>query len=118
MSIEWANIHTHILQLEQEGWVTRTCRRLDPERQQAVIPAILDEAEEKGPAAINIKQVAERAGVSIGSLYQYFDNREGLLTFAIELCVRLVKDAFNQYREALAAMPLREALAAYLMVRP
>ena len=115
MSIEWANIHTHILQLEQEGWVTRTFRRLDPERQQAVITAILDEAEEKGPAAINIKQVAERAGVSIGSLYQYFDNREGLLTFAIELCVRLVKDAFNQYRAALAAMPLREALAAYLM---
>jgi AcrR family transcriptional regulator len=115
MSIEWANIHTHILQLEQAGRVTRTFRRLDPERQQAVITAILDEAEAKGPAAINIKQVAERAGVSIGSLYQYFNNREGLLAFATELCVRLVKDAFNQYREALAAMPLREALAAYLM---
>jgi AcrR family transcriptional regulator len=115
MSIEWANIHTHILQLEQAGLVTRTFRRLDPERQQAVITAILDEAEEKGPAAINIKQVAERAGVSIGSLYQYFNNREGLLTFAIELCVRLVKDAFDQYRAALAAMPLREALAACLM---
>src|SRR5512136_2512922 len=114
MSIEWANIYTHILQLEQEGRVTRTFRRLDPERQQAVITAILDEADEKGPAAINIKRVAERAGVSIGSLYQYFNNRDGLLAFAVELSVRLVRDAFNQYRAVLAAMPLREALAAYL----
>jgi AcrR family transcriptional regulator len=115
MNIEWSNIYAHILQLEQEGLVTRTFRRLDPERQQAVITAILDEAEEKGPAAINIKQVAKRAGVSIGSLYQYFNNREGLLTFAIELCIRWVKDAFNQYRAELAALPLREALAAYLI---
>jgi AcrR family transcriptional regulator len=103
------------LRLEQEGLVTRTFRRLDPERQQAVISAILDEAGEHGPISINIKRVAERAGISIGSLYQYFNNREGLLTFAVELCVRLVTDAFDEYRPALAAMPLREALAAYLM---
>lgn len=112
---EWTRIHTHILKLEQEGLVTRTFRRLDPERQQAVISAILDEANEHGPASINIKRVAERAGVSIGSLYQYFNNREGLLAFAVELCVRLVMDIFDQYRPMLAAMPLRDALAAYLM---
>ena len=107
-------IHTHILKLEQEGLVTRTFRRLDPERQQAVITAILDEAGERGPTSINIKQVAERAGISVGSLYQYFNNREGLLAFTVELCVRLVSDAFGEYRSTLAAMPLREALTAYL----
>jgi AcrR family transcriptional regulator len=112
---EWTHIHVHILRLEQVGLVTRTFRRLDPERQQVVITAILDEASEHGPTSINIKRVAERAGVSTGSLYQYFNNREGLLTFAVELCVRLMTDAFNEYRPALAAMPLREALEAYLM---
>jgi AcrR family transcriptional regulator len=111
---DWAQIHTLVLKLEQAGWVTRTFRRLDPERQQAVIAAILDEAGEYGPTSINIKRVAERAGVSIGSLYQYFGSREGLMTFTVELCVRLVTDTFNQYRSALAAMPLQEALAAYL----
>ena len=110
----WTHIHAHILELEQEGWVTRTFRRLDPDRQQAIIAAILDEAGERGPTSISIKRVAERAGVSIGSLYQYFRNRAGLMTFTIELCVRLVTGTFDEYRSVLAAMPLREALTAYL----
>jgi len=111
---EWAEIHTHIFELEQEGLVTRTFRRLDPGRQQAVLAAILDEAVERGPASLNIKQVAERAGVSVGSLYQYFQNRDGLVTFAVELCARYLVDQFNGYRPLLVSMPLREGLAAYL----
>ena len=112
---DWPQIHSHILQLEQEGLVTRTFRRLDPERQQGILFAILDEAVEKGPTALNIKHVARRAGVSVGSLYTYFPNREGMLAFAVELCVRFVTDAFTEFRPLLLAMPLREALAAYLM---
>ena len=104
---EWEKIHTHILRLEQQGLVTRTFRRLDPERQQAVITAILEEANEHGPTSINIKRVAERAGVSTGSLYQYFNSREGLLKFAVEMVVRLVADAFNEYSSLLSSMPLR-----------
>ena len=111
---DWTQIHTHILQFEQEGLVTRTFRRLDPERQQAILNAILDEAIEKGPTSLNIKQVAERAGVAVGSLYTYFGSREGLLDFAIELCVRYMTDAFNSYRPYLLALSLRQALAAYL----
>lgn len=111
---DWTQIHTHILQLEQEGLVTRTFRRLDPERQQAVLMAILDEAVEKGPTALNIKRVAERAGVSVGSLYTYFPNREGMLAFAVKLCVRFVSDAFDEFRPYLLDLPLREALTAYL----
>ncbi len=114
MVMDWTQIYTYILQLEQEGLVSRTFRRLDPERQQAVLLAILDEAAAKGPAAINIKEVAGRAGVSVGSLYTYFPNREGMLAFAVELCVRFVTDAFREYQPFLAALPLREALAAYL----
>ncbi len=111
---DWSQIQTHILQFEQEGLVTRTFRRLDPHRQQAVLSAILDEAIEKGPTAINIKEVAARAGVAVGSLYSYFGNRDGLLDFAVELCVRYVTDMFNYYSTYLEQMPLREALAAYL----
>ncbi|NOH01969.1 MAG: TetR/AcrR family transcriptional regulator [Chloroflexi bacterium] len=115
MSSEWNNFQPHILQLEKEGKVTRTFRRLDPERQQAVINAILEEATERGPASLNIKEIARRAGVAVGSLYQYFPNRDGLLDFAIELCVRHTTDLFQQFRPMLASMPLRDALSAYLM---
>jgi AcrR family transcriptional regulator len=112
---DWTNFQPFILQLEQEGKVTRTFRRLDPERQQAVINAILEEAAEKGPATLNIKEIARRGNVSIGSLYQYFPNRDGLLDFAIELCVRYSIGIFQEYTPVLAAMPLKEALNAYLM---
>ena len=111
---DWSEFQPYLLQLEQEGLVTRTFRRLDPERQSAILNAILAEAAERGPASLNIKLVAQRAGVSIGSLYQYFQDRDTLLAFAVEMCVRYTKDAFEQYRPYLAAMPLREALAAYL----
>lgn len=111
---EWTQIQNHILELEREGVVTRTFRRLDPERQQAIVDAILGEALEKGPAAINIKKVAERADVAIGSLYQYFNNRNGLLEFSTRLCVSLLTDAFDQFRPMLAALPLRDAFYYYL----
>ncbi len=111
---EWKQITARILEFEQAGLVTRTFRRLDPQRQQAVLAALLDEAIEKGPAAINIKQVAERAGVAIGSLYQYFGSREGLLNFAIELCVSYMTDMFEMYKPMLLEMPLAEGLTVYL----
>lgn len=111
---EWTQIHAIILELERDGVVTRTFRRLDPQRQQVIVQAILDEALEKGPASINIKKVAERAGVALGSLYQYFGNRDGLLEFSTRLCVHLLTSAFDQFRPMLAALPLREALTYYL----
>jgi AcrR family transcriptional regulator len=113
---DWSDFQSYIQQLEQEGLVTRTFRRLDPARQQAVLNAILEEATEKGPASLNIKEIAWRAEVAVGSLYQYFPNREGLLDFAILLCVRTMTDMFALSRPYLAAMPLREALNAYLTV--
>jgi len=112
---DWTQIHTYILKFEQEGVVTRTFRRLDPERQQAIVEAILDEAIERGPTSINIKQVAERAGVAVGSLYQYFNNREGLLAFATRLSTSLMTNAFQLIEPYLRDMPLRDALRAYLM---
>ena len=112
---DWNDLPTHIHDLERQGVVTRTFRRLDPERQEEVVNAILEEAAEKGPASLNIKQVAERAKASIGSLYQYFGSREGLLRFAISLVVRTVVGLFKLSRPYLVAMPLREALKAYLI---
>ncbi len=112
---DWLYFQPYISQLEQEGIVTRTFRRLDPDRQEAIFNAILEEAVEKGPASLNIKEIAHRAGVSVGSLYQYFPNRDGLLKFAVELCTRSTIAMFQEYKPIMAAMPLKEAISAYLM---
>src|SRR5512138_890014 len=111
---EWIYFQPYISQLEGEGKVTRTFRRLDPERQEAVFNAIMEEATEKGPASLNIKEIARRAEVSVGSLYQYFPNRDGLLDFAVELCTRSTIAMFQEYKPMMDAMPLQDALSAYL----
>jgi AcrR family transcriptional regulator len=109
-------LQAQILELEKSGLVTRTFRRLDPERQEAVVNAILEEAAEKGPAAISIKQVAERAEASVGSLYQYFGSRSGLMQFAVKFVVRSIVGLFKLGQPYLMHMPLREALKSYLTV--
>ncbi len=52
-------------------------------RSLALVTALVDAAQEllveQGLTAVTTKRVAQRAGVSIGSLYQYFADREGLV---------------------------------------
>ncbi len=116
---QYIDFNRMILDLESAGKVTRTFRRLDGERQWVVINALLEEAGEHGPQAMNIKRVAARAGVAVGSLYQYFGSRDGLLDFAIELVVRIFRDGIEIYRSYLASLPepprLVEAIEAYGM---
>jgi AcrR family transcriptional regulator len=103
-----------IQHLEQKGLVTRTFRRLDIARQMTIITAIMQESSLHGPAGMNIKKIATRAGVSIGSLYQYFNNKEGLLNFAIELAVQQTVESFNTFLPYLDQLTFKEAYSIYL----
>ncbi len=105
-----------MLALEQRGAVTRTFRRLDPERQMAVIAAILGAAADAGPHGVGVRAVAARARMSVGSLYQYFPDRRGMVGAAAEIAGGLLAAEFGQYHDALAALPLREALICYVCV--
>ena len=101
--------------LENEDSVTRTFRRLDPERRQAVLDALFEEAAEKGPGRLNIKQIAERSGASIGSLYQYFGNRENLVHFLVKIAVRSMVELLHMCSASYKGMSVREALRSYLV---
>ncbi|RPJ59623.1 MAG: TetR/AcrR family transcriptional regulator [Dehalococcoidia bacterium] len=101
--------------LENEDSVTRTFRRLDPLRRQAVLDALFEEAAEKGPSRLNIKQVAERSGASIGSLYQYFGSRENLVRFLIKVVVGSMVSLLRMSSTSLRDVPFREALRYYLV---
>ncbi len=57
-------------------------------RSKATLAAILEGAArilaEAGPRAVTTNRIAARAGVSVGSLYQYFPNRSAVLRALIE----------------------------------
>ena len=66
-------------------------------RSRAVVDAIMTAVDEmiqrvdEDVSAISVQKVAERAGVGIGSLYDYFSNRDSLLG---ELVARVTRDNF------------------------
>lgn len=50
----------------------------------AIVEAAAQVLEREGPAGFNTSRVAERAGVSIGTLYQYFPDKQAILLAAAE----------------------------------
>lgn len=55
-------------------------------------------------------RVAERAGVSVGTLYQYFQNRESLITLVIERYLNEFGSLVEQKCQALIGRPLDHAV--------
>jgi AcrR family transcriptional regulator len=49
---------------------------------EAIVEAAAQILERHGPEALNTNAVAERAGVSIGTLYQYFPDKQAILIAA------------------------------------
>ena len=80
---------------------------------QVIVEAAARLLEREGASGFNTNSVAEIAGVSIGSLYQYFPNKDAIIRALIERQAKLV--AVNA-GAALAAGGLDQALTALVEV--
>jgi len=65
---------------------------------------------EQGFEAANTNQIAERAGISIGSLYQYFPNKDALILDVQKLHHEEVLATVTGAMETTGSLPLREAV--------
>lgn len=68
----------------------------------AILDATLFVIEEEGAEAFTTNRVAEVAGISVGSLYQYFRNKEMLIAGVIE---RGIMDSASTLRDAFRENP-------------
>lgn len=94
--------------------MARPPRKPRQERSKATVEAIVDAGfhvvAERGLAATTTQHIADRAGIGIGSFYEYFPNKEAVFT---ELFNRLTADTARLIREespALVRMEIRDAI--------
>lgn len=63
-----------------------------------------------GSQNLTTKKIAEVAGISIGSLYQYFPNKESVLAAVMDASADLINSTFNSRFSKLADKNLDEAI--------
>lgn len=62
----------------------------------------------EGVARLNTTRVAERAGVSVGTMYQYYQHKEALLFAVVQRQLAGVRVAMEQIATVLSGRPLAE----------
>ncbi|MFM7403411.1 MAG: TetR/AcrR family transcriptional regulator [Erythrobacter sp.] len=96
----------------------RPRKRPSQQRATATVEAILEAAarilEEQGLGGYNTNAIAERAGVSIGSLYQYFPNKDALTAALIDRSLREQRLRLAEAAEQSAGLGLAEALVLFV----
>src|SRR6185369_8903715 len=87
-------------------------------RSQATVDAIVDAAARVlvrgGYGAFTTNRVAARAGVSVGSLYQYFPNKEALLAELKTRHVTQLERGLDAAMTRVAGAPIAELIAAVI----
>jgi len=73
---------------------------------QSLVDATLLTIAEHGLEAVTTVRIAERAGVSVGSLYQYFDRKEDLLEAVLEQMTQGLAQLVNQHVSTLGTQDI------------
>lgn len=89
-----------------------TFERIAPDKQRLVLDAAAQEFAERGFAAANINRIAETAGISVGSIYKYFETKTHLYLEVVNRGLGLIEEALNPILAS--DMPLAEKIDAIL----
>jgi AcrR family transcriptional regulator len=83
-----ANVYSHSIRKPTDGHVALMRKKPLQRRARVLVVSLVDAAGQivvsDGLGALTTVRVAERAGVSVGSLYQYFKNKDELVAALIE----------------------------------
>jgi TetR/AcrR family transcriptional regulator len=77
---------------------SQTFENISPEKRDNVFNAAISAFAEKGYDAANINEIARLAGISIGSMYSYFDSKEDLFLAMVEKGLKLLNRAMLDCR--------------------
>lgn len=93
-------------------------KRPQQARSQATMATILDAATrvlvDEGSDAATTNRIAEVAGVSIGSLYQYFPNRDAILNALVDRHETKMLEQLGRMIVEVAGKPIEDGVRAYI----
>lgn len=76
----------------------------------AVAQACLQILDESGEASLTIAHIADISGVAVGSIYQYFPNKDAIIALLYERILDEESEELLKMREKLLGVPLQLAL--------
>ena len=77
---------------------------------EAVEQACLRILDEAGETALTVARIAEVSGVAVGSIYQYFPNKDAIVALLYERVLDEESENLFRMRERLVGVPLKAAL--------
>lgn len=80
----------------------------------AVVKATIDLFRRRDDDSLSVREIAERAGVGTGSVYDYFEGRQGVLAAAHERVTRDNFDELLQRWRQYDGRPIEDAMIALL----
>lgn len=81
---------------KQEKYYKETFEKISDAKKKAILDAAVIEFSSKGFNAANINVIAKQAGISIGSMYQYFDSKENLFLTAIDEGYKIIEHSLSE----------------------
>ena len=94
---------------------SRDTRARRDRARRAILEAAIREFSERGYFQVSTRDIARRAGVSVGLPYRYFDSKEALVTACIELGGRIWLERLRRHMDAHPPATLAAHLVEHLV---
>lgn len=77
-------------------YFTDTFNKISGEKRQKILDVAIAEFSERGFESANVNSIAQKAGISVGSIYKYFENKENLFLTVIHFAVETLRDVLKE----------------------
>ncbi len=87
------------MSLRSKTFHKSTFDRIKPDKREFILNTAAGEFAAQGYNAASINQVARKCGISIGSMYSYFDSKEALFMTIVEFSREILFEALNEIKD-------------------
>lgn len=84
-----------VVPADQRKYHNEIFEKIADEKRDRIIDAALNEFSSKGYNAANINVIAKNAGISIGSMYQYFESKENLFLAIMDIAFGVIDQSLS-----------------------